>query len=61
MDILEERGYIGPSNGAKPREILVDLENEIPTHPGQGAGNGDWDSDDSDIPISAIPSPDDLD
>ena len=61
MDILEERGYIGPSNGAKPREILVDLENEIPTHPGQGSGNGDWDSDDSDIPISAIPSPDDLD
>ena len=60
MDILEERGYIGPSNGAKPREILVDLDSVIPTHPGQGAGDGYWDSDDSDIPISAIPSPDDL-
>ena len=24
MDILEERGYIGPGEGAKPREILMD-------------------------------------
>jgi S-DNA-T family DNA segregation ATPase FtsK/SpoIIIE len=24
MDILEEKGYVGPENGAKPREILVD-------------------------------------
>lgn len=28
MDILEERGIIGPSQGAKPREILVDLSSE---------------------------------
>jgi len=28
MDILEERGVIGPSDGAKPREII-------------GAGNAD--------------------
>lgn len=28
MDILEERGIIGPSQGAKPREILVDLSTE---------------------------------
>jgi S-DNA-T family DNA segregation ATPase FtsK/SpoIIIE len=26
MDILEMRGIIGPGDGAKPREILVDLE-----------------------------------
>ena len=26
MDILEMRGIIGPGEGAKPREILVDLE-----------------------------------
>lgn len=25
MDILEERGIIGPGEGAKPREILVEL------------------------------------
>ena len=28
MDVLEERGYIGPGEGAKPREILVDLDQE---------------------------------
>ena len=27
MDILEMRGIIGPGEGAKPREILVDLAN----------------------------------
>ena len=26
LDILELRGYVGPGEGAKPREILVDLE-----------------------------------
>ena len=25
MDVLEERGFIGPTNGAKPREILFDI------------------------------------
>ena len=28
VDILESRGIIGPGDGAKPREILVDLSNE---------------------------------
>lgn len=26
IDILEQRGIVGPENGAKPREILVDLD-----------------------------------
>jgi S-DNA-T family DNA segregation ATPase FtsK/SpoIIIE len=28
LDILEQRGYVGPGEGAKPREILVDLDVE---------------------------------
>lgn len=28
IDILEERGIIGPANGSKPREVLVQLNNE---------------------------------
>ena len=24
IDILEEKGYVGPENGSSPREILVD-------------------------------------
>ena len=27
VDLLEERGIIGPQNGSKPREVLVKLEN----------------------------------
>jgi S-DNA-T family DNA segregation ATPase FtsK/SpoIIIE len=26
LDILEARGYVGPGEGAKPRDILVDLD-----------------------------------
>lgn len=26
LDIMEEQGFIGPANGAKPREILIDQE-----------------------------------
>jgi len=32
MDILEERGILGPPRGAEPREILVDLDGEIPNN-----------------------------
>ena len=28
IDILEERGIIGPNNGSKPREVLVKVENK---------------------------------
>lgn len=31
FDQLEERGIVGPSRGALPREILIDLDGEIPT------------------------------
>ncbi len=32
MDILEDRGYVGPGEGAKPREILMDFEEESPNY-----------------------------
>jgi S-DNA-T family DNA segregation ATPase FtsK/SpoIIIE len=32
MDILEERGVVGPQMGSGTREILIDLDNEIPAH-----------------------------
>ncbi|HEY8239838.1 MAG TPA: DNA translocase FtsK, partial [Kiritimatiellia bacterium] len=30
MDLLEERGVVGPAQGSDPREILVDLDGEVP-------------------------------
>jgi S-DNA-T family DNA segregation ATPase FtsK/SpoIIIE len=30
MDILEERGIVGPPRGSDPREILIDLDGDIP-------------------------------
>jgi DNA segregation ATPase FtsK/SpoIIIE-like protein len=32
MDKLEERGIVGPQVGSNTREILVDLDNEIPSN-----------------------------
>ncbi len=26
MDIMEDKGIVGPENGSSPREILVDLD-----------------------------------
>jgi len=34
MDTLEARGVVGPQVGSGTREILVDLDNEIPANPG---------------------------
>jgi S-DNA-T family DNA segregation ATPase FtsK/SpoIIIE len=30
MDLLEERGMVGPNKGAEPREILIDLDGQVP-------------------------------
>jgi len=30
MDMLEERGVVGPAQGSDPREILIDLDGEVP-------------------------------
>jgi len=38
MDLLEERGIIGPPNGSEPREILIDLDGEIPKNTGPDDG-----------------------
>jgi S-DNA-T family DNA segregation ATPase FtsK/SpoIIIE len=32
MDILEERGIVGPPRGSDPREILIDLDGDIPNN-----------------------------
>ena len=32
MDILEDRGIVGPPRGSDPREILLDLDGEIPSN-----------------------------
>jgi S-DNA-T family DNA segregation ATPase FtsK/SpoIIIE len=45
IDMLEERGIVGPPRGSDPREILVDLEAEMPL--GMAAGVND--EDDTDV------------
>ena len=38
-DILEERGIIGPPRGSEPREILIDLDGELPNNGPEIAGD----------------------
>ena len=47
MDLMEERGIVGPQVNSGTREILIDLDNEIPGHPGRVAGGAE------DIPVPA--------
>jgi hypothetical protein len=30
MDVLEERGMVGPARGSDPREILIDMDGQMP-------------------------------
>ena len=32
MDLLEEKGIVGPPRGSDPREILIDLDGEVPAN-----------------------------
>ena len=45
IDQMEEQGIVGPPRGADPREILIDLDGEIPVN--KGDGGADDDSDDA--------------
>ncbi len=47
MDILEERGIVGPARGAEPREILIDLDVDMPDSPG---GQDEMDMNDEESP-----------
>ena len=33
MDLLEERGIVGPNKGAEPRDILIDLDGQVNVEP----------------------------
>ena len=46
IDQMEEQGIVGPPRGADPREILVDLDGEIPTNPAAGDADADSSSED---------------
>jgi hypothetical protein len=65
LDELEEAGVVGPSNGAKPREILVDgseaprvqspkriLENKPPSFHAVTMDRADFEDEDSDEEFS---------
>ncbi len=41
MDLLEERGIVGPAQGSDPREILIDLDGEVPQNSNELDGGGE--------------------
>ena len=46
MDLLEEKGIIGPPTETGPRDILIDLDGEIPDNPGNAISQDNFDNDD---------------
>lgn len=44
VDILEERGIVGPPRGSDPREILIDLDGEMPNNSSSRDENATGDS-----------------
>jgi S-DNA-T family DNA segregation ATPase FtsK/SpoIIIE len=51
VDILEERGIVGPPNGSGPREILIDLDGDIPNNADDSV---DTDDDDEEEVIERV-------
>ncbi len=47
VDILEERGIVGPPNGSGPREILIDLDGDIPNNADDQSDIDDEDEEES--------------
>jgi DNA segregation ATPase FtsK/SpoIIIE, S-DNA-T family len=41
MDLLEEKGLVGPPRGSDPREILIDLDGDIPENSREGPETDD--------------------
>jgi S-DNA-T family DNA segregation ATPase FtsK/SpoIIIE len=48
MDMMEARGIVGPPRGSDPREILIDLDGEIPSN--EPADDGDEAAGDAEPP-----------
>jgi S-DNA-T family DNA segregation ATPase FtsK/SpoIIIE len=41
MDVLEQKGIVGPPRGSDPREILIDLDGDIPNNPSDSGAADD--------------------
>ena len=50
MDVLEERGVIGPPRGSEPREILIDLDVDMPDTPPQSPEDIDTEPEEEPVP-----------